>query len=381
MNKNRDPSIVRATSSLRARSNSLQVTTSTPKMNSSNYEIEHLSDDQEEYDYEYTEFDTSVGATTRRSILNDDLDARAIVDYFDESELQPTTADMILDFEPSKAIEINETAAASSSASSKQPGRTNARNGAKRQQTLVDADPDDQRPATGAQKARSKMSSSPSMRTNSIMKKAPSQSSDLRLVKQKAIVEQSSVSGKLPHQRTVDQTPSSEVDDVFERDHQHNEQLNGKTDPRKELSISAMMLTTRRILQQEQKQAEQEHQRQMKNMSRAELEKRLHQHQFPHPTQQQRMMETQRMKMMYGGGGTGYGGGGGYGVGGGGGGGGNGNSYGSGPFNQDLTRRTSEQIKFSDYLGSTILLLFKSFFGIFISKIKIMQHRVDYAIN
>lgn len=97
--------------------------TATAKMSSSSgqhghYEIEHLADDQYD-DNEYNlndDYYLSGQALTRdlnSSKLLEDLEPKRIVDYFDENELQPTTADMILDFEPSKALELSALASSS----------------------------------------------------------------------------------------------------------------------------------------------------------------------------------------------------------------------------------------------------------------------------
>ena len=72
------------------------------------------------------------------------------------------------------------------------------------------------------------------------------------------------------------------------------------SDPRKELTLSAILLTNRRIVQQKQKQVEHEKQKQMKNASRQQLEIKLHQHQFPHPTPEQIQAEQHHLQVMYG---------------------------------------------------------------------------------
>lgn len=84
-----------------------------------------------------------------------------------------------------------------------------------------------------------------------------------------------------------DVSPNAADDDIF-------------SDPRKELALSALLLTNRRVMQQKQKQMEHEHQKQMKNMSRQQLEIKLHQHQYPHPTPQQLQLEQQHLQVMYG---------------------------------------------------------------------------------
>lgn len=72
------------------------------------------------------------------------------------------------------------------------------------------------------------------------------------------------------------------------------------SDPRKELALSALLLTNRRIIEKKQKQMEHERQKQIKNASRQQLEIKLHQHQFPHPTQQQIQAEQQHLQVLYG---------------------------------------------------------------------------------
>ena len=67
--------------------------------NSQRYEIRQLSEDKDD-DFNEDEFIAEREGNIRSELIQD-IDPHAIVDFFNENDLQPTTADMILDFEPS----------------------------------------------------------------------------------------------------------------------------------------------------------------------------------------------------------------------------------------------------------------------------------------
>ena len=69
--------------------------------NSQRYEIRQVSEDKDDdNDFNEDEFLVEREGNLRSELIQD-IDPHTIVDYFNENDLQPTTADMILDFEPS----------------------------------------------------------------------------------------------------------------------------------------------------------------------------------------------------------------------------------------------------------------------------------------
>ena len=73
------------------------------------YNPEQLSGDQLEY-FENNEYDSLVKELEQgnRSEVIDNLDAKENDECFNENVIKPTTADMILEFEPSKSSELND---------------------------------------------------------------------------------------------------------------------------------------------------------------------------------------------------------------------------------------------------------------------------------
>jgi hypothetical protein len=72
--------------------------------NSQRYEIRQVSEDKDDDINDFNEDEFIVEREREgniRSELIQDIDPHTIVDYFNENDLQPTSTDMILDFEPS----------------------------------------------------------------------------------------------------------------------------------------------------------------------------------------------------------------------------------------------------------------------------------------
>lgn len=284
------------------------------------YQIQHLSEDQDdEDDFLNEDYDGGGGGHNRQSVLTDDLDVRGIVDYFDESELQPTTANMILEFDPHRVLEIPEKRSILKSDNQKDESSDenkellNEQSKLKRLSAMSSVSGSFQQLKSNMKKPSLKQ---PSLnlpvslnRNGSLIKRtigmpASRSNSKSNLITTGSISELKRLQklGSTPKSQAFavqrsDEDFSPQDEEDFEFYQKNKSEL--VVDERKQPPVSADMLANKRMLKQKQHELELQHQKQIKNLSKQQIQERQHLHQYPHPTQQQRLQQQQQMKLMY----------------------------------------------------------------------------------
>lgn len=272
------------------------------QLHNKQFEIKHLSVDDDEFLND--EYDGGGDKIMQRSgVLIDDLDIRGIVDYFDESELQPTTADMILDFDVRKVLESPEENPYPRRSMLKSVENTSDEHGEGRIKRLNSSNSTSQPLKSNMKKSHINLNTSPSK----------SNSKQNLLVTTRSINEIKRVQHvnspkNKPQSRYEDREYSEQEDEeeVLDYSNEENEEYLSNHDVnkkhengRRKLKVSAEEMAHKRMIQKKQNELEIQHKKQIKNLSKLQIQERQHLHQYPHPTQQQLLQQQQQMKLMF----------------------------------------------------------------------------------
>lgn len=240
---------------------------STMEHNLSRFEIQHLSDDHDFDDEFNDEYDS--GAIVRQGVRIDDLDARGIIEYFDETELKPSSTNMFTSLNSHKSVEKSKSEYRENTEKIIEPkiNRISSLNGKKNPAKQIS-------PIMLLRRESMKRSSQRAKNSNEIKR---IQRNDL-----------------FKNQAEKSDDDMSEPDEP-NSDNEYKKEINSK----KQRILSADHLYNKRIAKQKEKELEDAHQKKIKKISKLQIQEQQHLHQYPHPNQQQRNQQQQHLTLMF----------------------------------------------------------------------------------
>lgn len=246
--------------------------TSLPKSNMEHrFEIQHLSDDHD-FDDEFND-DYDNGAMLPQSIRIDDLDARGIIEYFDDTEMQPISSkNMFVSFNSQVHDKIN-----------------------LRNESIEFKDDNDKIIDTKFNRI-----SSLNEKNNSTKQVSPIML--LRRESMRRSINRAKSSNELKRTQKSDsfKIQAEKSDDNSESDQPEAEnEFKKEIKNKKQRFLSADHLYNKRLAKQKEKEMEDAYQKKIKNLSKKQIQEQQHFHQYPHPTQQQRNLQQKHLTLMF----------------------------------------------------------------------------------